>query len=90
MGASANAPRAGIFERRRLGLTEESLVYVAELKGIEMPLWKFIEQQNQTCDLRHDPDSDEVTANWDSILPVKNATAQRRAEGRGGYRPASL
>jgi ribonuclease HI len=36
VGASAVAAREGIFERRHLGTTDESTVYVAELNGIEM------------------------------------------------------
>ena len=36
VGASAVAPREGVFQRRYLGTTEESTVYVAELNGIEM------------------------------------------------------
>ncbi|OOQ86154.1 putative reverse transcriptase [Penicillium brasilianum] len=36
VGASVVAPREGFFQRRYLGTTEESTVYVAELNGIEM------------------------------------------------------
>jgi hypothetical protein len=45
VGASAVAPREGIFERRHLGTTDESTVYVAELNGIEMAIAKFVNQQ---------------------------------------------
>jgi ribonuclease HI len=45
VGASAVAPREGVFQRRYLGTTEESTVYVAELNGIEMAIAKFIEQR---------------------------------------------
>jgi ribonuclease HI len=49
VGASAVAPREGIFERRHLGTTDESTVYVAELNGIEMAVAKFVNQhQNHT------------------------------------------
>jgi ribonuclease HI len=45
VGASAVAPREGIFNRRHLRTTDESTVYVAELNGIEMAIAKFVEQQ---------------------------------------------
>ncbi|OKP06605.1 hypothetical protein PENSUB_6226 [Penicillium subrubescens] len=38
VGASAVAPREGVFQRRYLGTSEESTVYVAELNGIEMAI----------------------------------------------------
>ena len=44
VGASAGAPREGVFERRHLGTTDDSTVYVAELSGIEMALAKFVER----------------------------------------------
>ena len=42
VGASAVAPREGVFQRRYLGTTEESTVYVAELNGIEIAVANFI------------------------------------------------
>ncbi|OOQ82700.1 reverse transcriptase [Penicillium brasilianum] len=49
MGASAVAPREGIFQRRHLGTTVDSTVYVAELNGIEMAIARFVnQQQNDT------------------------------------------
>jgi hypothetical protein len=45
VGASAVAPREGIFERRHLGTTDESTVYVTELNGIEIAIAKFVNQQ---------------------------------------------
>jgi ribonuclease HI len=49
VGASAVAPREGVFQRRYLGTTKESTVYVAELNGIEMAIARFVNQhQNDT------------------------------------------
>lgn len=45
VGASAVAPREGVFQRRYLGTTDDSTVYVAELNGIEMAIARFVEQQ---------------------------------------------
>jgi ribonuclease HI len=45
VGASAVAPRGGIYQRRYLGTTDESTVYVAELNGIEMAVAKFVNQR---------------------------------------------
>jgi hypothetical protein len=42
VGASAVAPREGIFTRQHLGTTDDSTVYVAELNGIEMASAKFV------------------------------------------------
>lgn len=48
VGASAVAPREGVFERRHLGTTEDSTVYVDELNGIEMAMANFVHQpENQ-------------------------------------------
>ncbi|KAJ5575680.1 hypothetical protein N7535_002606 [Penicillium sp. DV-2018c] len=47
VGASALAPRESIFERRHLGTTDESTVYVAELHGIEMAVARFVNQQHR-------------------------------------------
>ena len=44
VGASAVAPREGVFQRRYLGTTEESTVYVAELNGIEMAVANLVSQ----------------------------------------------
>jgi hypothetical protein len=44
VGASAVAPREGVFQRRYLGTTDESTVYVAELNGIEMAIARFVNQ----------------------------------------------
>ena len=44
VGASAVAPREGVFQRRYLGTTEESTVYVAELNGIEIALANLVSQ----------------------------------------------
>jgi ribonuclease HI len=51
VGASAVAPREGIFERRHLGTTDESTVYVAELNGIEMAIAKFVNQHQDNTRL---------------------------------------
>ena len=48
VGASAVAPREGVFQRRYLGTTEQSTVYVAELNGIEMAIAKFVNQPEPT------------------------------------------
>jgi hypothetical protein len=42
VGASAVALRKGIFERRYLRTTDESIVYVAELNSIEIAVAKFV------------------------------------------------
>ncbi|OKP10281.1 hypothetical protein PENSUB_4301 [Penicillium subrubescens] len=46
VGASAVAPRVGVFQRRYLGTTDESTVYVAELNGIEMAIARVVNQQH--------------------------------------------
>jgi hypothetical protein len=45
VGTSAVTLRVGIFERRHLRTTEELIVYVAELNGIEMAVANFVNQQ---------------------------------------------
>ncbi|OOQ82702.1 putative reverse transcriptase [Penicillium brasilianum] len=47
VGASAVAPREGVFQRRHLGTTDDSTVYVAELNGVEMAIASFVEQNQQ-------------------------------------------
>jgi ribonuclease HI len=47
VGASAVAPREGVFERRHLGTTDNSTVYVAELNGIDMALANLVNQQER-------------------------------------------
>jgi hypothetical protein len=47
VGASAVAPRKGIFQRRYLGTIDESTVYVAELNSIEIAIARFVEQKQQ-------------------------------------------
>jgi ribonuclease HI len=46
VGASAVAPREGIFQRRYLGTIGESTVYIAELNGIEMAIARFVNQHH--------------------------------------------
>jgi hypothetical protein len=41
---SAVVPRDGIFERRQLRTTDDSIVYAVELYGIEIAVAKFVNQ----------------------------------------------